>query len=329
MELRKRQLLATGLGLAAAAALPGPALASATAPLLVIIDIDTPSTRAVFKGFVTAVNRRFAGARIRPEVRFIANSSETDEPSFQSLKQELVAARADIILASNPTLAAMARKCGLGTPILFFSLADPIASGLTDSLTRPGMGMTGFTLGAASNLKRREMLLRLAPRCRRVGLLSGTIHLMEGLRQPPAGHSVWPPGIDERIFKCDRVEELAALVKTRGAREVDAWDIEYTFLAFRHPEETVRLLATLKRPIIYPRMKHVHLGGMAAYEPSIEESDEAWVSQVASLLAGIPIAEIPVVQATRYSFGLNLRTCRQVGIDPPKSLIKIADLVIE
>ena len=47
------------------------------------------------------------------------------------------------------------------------------------------------------------------------------------------------------------------------------------------------------------------------------------------LTAGVPIEEIPVVQATRYSFGLNLKTCRQVGIEPPKSLIKIADLVIE
>ena len=329
MRKGKRQSLHAGAFLAWPSSMPSVAASMPTPPLLVVLDIATLGARAAYQAFAAAVHRRFAAARFRPKVRFITADADETGKNVEALKEALLAARADIILAANSTFARMAGKFGLGKPILFFSLADRIENGLTDSLTRPGMGMTGFTLGAASNLKRQEMLLRLAPRCRILGRLSSSAHRVEGLRQPSAGLAVLARGIEERKFDCDSLEQLPVLLKSRAAREVDAWAIEYTFVASRYPEEIVRQFGMLRRPMTYPRMKHVHLGGIAAFEPSIEEADDAWVSQVASLLAGVPIADIPVVQATRYKFGLNLKTCRQVGVDPPKSLIKIADLVIE
>ena len=320
------------VGVGAALMLPswcGSAISMTAAPRIAVVDNETPGARNTYMTFVAALERRFAAARVKPEVRFVPLGVNVDEQNRRALGEALRAIGPDIIIASNLGHAQMAGALNMGKPIIFYSPIDPVAGGLTDSLTRPNKGMTGFTLGTRIALKRREMLLRLAPRCRLMGLLSSTLQLGEGQMQPAAESLAVFPGIEQRNFTCDDLGQLAALVKSASARMVDAWDVEYTLVPYRYAEETVRQFNTLRRPVIYPRMKHVYLGGMAAYAPNIDEADEVWVSQVSALLAGVPIEEIPVVQATRYSFGLNLKACHRVGVEPPKSLIRIADVVLE
>ncbi len=307
----------------------GIAISRTDSPRLAVIDNDTPGARNAYADFVAALERRFAAARIKPQTQFVPLGVDINEINRRALGEALGTIRPDIILPSNFGHAQMAGALNTGKPIIFFSPLDPVAGGLTDSLTRPNKGMTGYTLGTAIALKRREMLLRLRPGCRVMGLLSSTLQPGEGQAGPAVESVEVFPGIERRNFTCDNLVQLAALLKTALARSVDAWDVEYTLVPYRYPEETVRLFNTLRRPVMYPRMKHVHLGGMAAYEPKIDDIHDVRASQVASLLAGVPIENIPIVQATRYSFGLNLKACRRVGIEPPKSLIRIADVVIE
>ena len=328
MNVGRRSLLSAGAGVGLSVAFPSLVNAGLTAPLLLVLDIDTPGARASFDDFKRVLDRRFALAPMRPIVRFIAVDDAETDTNRAAIRQVLGAARADIILAANGGLARMAAAAALSVPIIFFNVSDPIAFGLTDSLTRPNKGMTGFTLGTSSDRKRREMLVRLFPACRVMGLLSSKQDIGEGIRQ--VGDTVDPmPGIQQMRFDCETLEDLTRMVKSAAARRIDGWDVAYVHVPFRYPEETVRRFDQLKKPVIYPRMKHIRAGGMAAFEPKIEEADEAWVSQVASLLAGVPIENIPIIQATRYSFGLNLKACRRVGVEPPKSLLRIADLVIE
>lgn len=307
----------------------GTALAAISAPRLALIDNDTPGARTNQATFVAALARRLAATKVKPDVRLIPLGVTIDEQNRRALGEALEAFKPDIILASNLGHAQLAGALNTGKPIIFYSPVDPVAGGLTDSLTRPNKGMTGFTLGSRIALKRREMLLRLVPRCRVMGLLSSTLQIGEGQSRPVPEVTEGTPQIEQRKFNCDDLGQLAAMLRSAAAQAVDAWDVEYTLVPFRYGEETVRLFDTVRRPVMYPRMKHVHMGGMAAYEPRIDEADEVWVSQVVSLLAGVPVENIPVVQATRYSFGLNLKACRRVGIEPPKSLIKIADVVLE
>ena len=328
MDLGRRQWV----GAAAALALTswrGTAVAAVSAPRFALIDNDTPGARTNHATFVAALTRRLAATGVKPDVRLVPLGVTIDAQNRRALGEALEAIKPDIIIASNLGHAQLAGALNTGKPIIFFSPIDPVAGGLTDSLTRPNKGMTGFTLGSRIALKRREMLLRLAPRCRVMGLLSSTLQIGEGQLRPAPEATEMLPQIEQRKFTCDDLGQLAALLKSAPARVVDAWDVEYTLVPYRYGEETVRLFDTVRRPVMYPRMKHVHMGGMAAYAPRIDEADEVWVSQVVSLLAGVPVENIPVVQATRYSFGLNLKACYRVGVQPPKSLIRIADVVLE
>ena len=302
-------------------------------PVVAVIDVDTPAVRKAFEAFATLLDRRFAGRVVRPRAVFIGHefvqfNHQINKPNADALRAAIANSHADILLASSDGYAQLLRLLNLGKPILFFTILDPIALGLTDSLTRPGLGMSGFALGTSSALKRFEMLLRLVPKARSIGHLSSAGFDREGrlgtANSPPARKTV-----AIRRFEFSTPDDLAVTLSGAAARRMDAWDVSYASSVFLHSESVVKALGKLRCPVIYPRMKFIHMGGMAAFEPRLEDADEAWVSQVSLLLAGVPIENIPVVQATRYRFGLNLKACRRVGIEPPKSLIKIADVVLE
>lgn len=317
------------LGALLCASGPARAIATPATPLFALVDIDTPGARDAYEKFRLAIGRRFAGAKVMPETRFVAAVQPADKDSNERLRETLLTLRPRIVTCANAGLASDVRRFELGVPMLFFSADDPIAFGLTESLVRPGQGMTGFTLGINSTLKRQEMLLRLAPHCRVMGQIVNAEHSDEGLKRAPVSlPSPWTH-VEQRKFSCNTPDELAAILRRADARAADAWDVAYSGAPFRYADETVRQFTKLRRPVMYPRLRHVRLGGMAAYEPRIDEVWDVWAAQADSLLRGVPVVDIPVVQATRYSFGLNMKACRRVGIEPAKSLLKIADLVIE
>lgn len=306
---------------------------TAAGPVVAVIDVDQPDARKGAEKFAAMLDRHFAGQAMRPRVvfvpfKFLQHAHELNQQNASALRNAVIASGADILLASSDSYAQLLRMANLGKPILFYTVLDPIALGLTDSLTRPGKGMTGFAMGTSSDLKRFEMLLRLAPKARTIGRLSSRGYDREG-SQTQASPSPSQENIKTQRFEFDTREQLAKLIAGSAARRMDAWDVSYSGAVFLHSESVVRELDRLQRPVIYPRMKFLQMGGMAAFEPRVEEADEAWVSQVALLVAGVPIEKIPVVQATRYRFGLNLKACRRLGIEPSKSLLRIADVVID
>src|SRR4030095_303515 len=99
-------------------------------------------------------------------------STEGKRDRLPAVADELVRIKVDVIVTSS-TIAALAAKNATKTiPIVFYTVTDPVADGLVDSLARPGGNITGITdIGAVLVGKRLELLKETMPKLSRVALL--------------------------------------------------------------------------------------------------------------------------------------------------------------
>ena len=92
-----------------------------------------------------------------------------------SLIAELVQFKVDVlVIIAVPALRA-AKQATKTIPIVMVTTVDPVATGLVDSLARPGGNMTGITrLTRELSGKRLELLMEILPKISRVGMLWST-----------------------------------------------------------------------------------------------------------------------------------------------------------
>jgi putative ABC transport system substrate-binding protein len=108
------------------------------------------------------------GQNIAFEYRYAGASRERQHEHAA----ELVRLQVDVIFANSTTVALVAKNVTRAIPTVFLSAADPIASGLVDSLARPGGNLTGFATNAAVLAgKRLELLKETIPTLLRVAIL--------------------------------------------------------------------------------------------------------------------------------------------------------------
>jgi putative ABC transport system substrate-binding protein len=94
------------------------------------------------------------------------------------LAQELLAGRPELVLVnSTPATLALMRLTD-SVPIVFTSVADPVAAGIVPSLARPGGNVTGFSAQLTDvNEKRFDLMREILPQAKRFGLLGPASNL--------------------------------------------------------------------------------------------------------------------------------------------------------
>ena len=99
-------------------------------------------------------------------------SADNKLDRLPALADELVQLKVDVILTPSPPAALAAKNATRMIPIVFNSIADPVALGLVNSLARPGGNITGVT-NIATELtgKRLEILKETVPKLSRVAVL--------------------------------------------------------------------------------------------------------------------------------------------------------------
>ena len=109
------------------------------------------------------------GRNVRIDLRWAGG----DINRTRALAQELVGMQPDIIVPMGSTVATLALQRETRTiPIVFASVADPIASGIVAGLDRPSGNITGFAnLEASLGGKLLELLLEIAPGLKRAAII--------------------------------------------------------------------------------------------------------------------------------------------------------------
>jgi len=266
------------------------------------------------------------GKNITIEYRFAENKGTVRLPEFAA---ELVRLKVDLILVADTPSALAAKRATTSIPIVMVSVGDPVSAGLVANLARPGGNLTGFAgLSVELNTKRLEILKDAVPNLARVGLLrpaGGSDRQLKSLRSAAQALKLQLEEIEtqrdakglENAFQTVKQKQAGAIMTTTAT----------SFFAER--KRIVELAGKYRLPAIYYQEEFVDEGGLMFYGADYVDLHQRSAHYVDKILKGAKPADLPVQQATKFEFIINLKAAKQIGLMIPPNVLERANRVIK
>ncbi len=244
--------------------------------------------------------------------------------------EALRTAKVDVIITFGYPAALAAKTLATDVPIVCSGAGDPVATGLAQSLARPGGNLTGVTeLATELSAKRLEILKEAVPNLKTVAMLFNAADLGMTLRSRAAEAAA-------KVLKMN--------VQTLGVREPGDFEDAFAEMTRSRPDailmvsDTLTMLnrkrvmefaANTRLPAIYEFGFLVRDGGLMSYGPNLPETGRRVGDLVVRILLGTRPADLPLEQPTHFEFVVNLKTAKSIDLNIPPALLARADEIIE
>ena len=333
----RRDFLQGSLALASLGLLSGCGLPSIPSPQsgeLYRVGVLQPSTQASTGGAPTLEAFRqglreygyIEGQNVVLEVRY----SDGQDERLPELAAELVGLHVGVIVtgggAGGASVSA-ARRATSTIPIVFVNVVDPVASGLVESLSRPGGQVTGLTQSAGQeSAKRLQLLKEVCPRLSRVAVWG----------QQSLQSTFWETEVAARGLG---VEVLSLVLG--GPNDLDAVQaatitgLADGLIGLPGPllpqlkPQILAFTAQHRLPAMYAQSSWARDGGLMNYGSSQPENYRRAAYYVDRILKGAKPADLPVEQPSRFDFVINLKTVQALGLTIPPSVLQQVTEVIQ
>jgi putative tryptophan/tyrosine transport system substrate-binding protein len=265
------------------------------------------------------------GKNITIEYRF----AEQEGERLPELAADLVRLKVDLIVTAGNPSASVAKKASTAIPIVMTNAADPVGSGLVASLARPGGNVTGLS-GLASELitKRLEILKDAVPKLARVGLLrpaGGSDLQLKDLRPAALALKLKLEEIETQLD----AKGLESAFQIAKKKRVDAIVTISSRQFFAERKRIVELATKYRLPGIYSEKEFVNEGGLMSYGADLHDLYRRAAVYVDKVLKGTKPADLPVQQATKFEFVINLKAAKQIGLTLAPEFLARANRVIK
>jgi putative ABC transport system substrate-binding protein len=266
------------------------------------------------------------GSDISIELRNAAGQNER----LPALAEELLQLKVDVIVAVNTPAAQAAQKATKTVPVVMMRVADPVRSGLVDSLARPGGNITGLSfMPEALGPKGVELLHEMLPKITRMGALyqghnPGAVIIIDDVQRKGA-----QLGLNFVRLPVKGEQDLAGAFATAAKEKVEAVFVMDDGAMTELRRRIVDLAVTQGLPVVSIYRDFAAAGGLIAYGPNLDVVYRRAAAYVEKFIKGASAPSLPVEQPVNFYLTVNVKTAKALGLTIPQSILVRADEIIE
>jgi putative ABC transport system substrate-binding protein len=283
-------------------------------------------TSPVVTGLTAGFSKR--GYVVGISLLFERRAAEAHLDRLQQLVDDLKSETELII--TNSSAAALVVKDRSNVPVVAITGADPVATGLIDSLARPGGNITGVgEVAAELSAKRLEVLRDTFPSLSKIAMLWNADDLGMTLRYRSAETAARTLGLEVQPLGVREPEDFAAAFAAMARDRPDAILMVADALTVLNRRRVFEFAAQQKLPAIYEYDFLVRDGGLMSYGPDMGEVYDRAADLADRILRGARPADLPFEQPTRFRLVINKKTLETLGLTIPAAILMRADEIVE
>ena len=247
---------------------------------------------------------------------------------FSAVAAELVEAQVDAILAGGAAASRAAQAATRTIPI-FTVTDDMVGQGLVASLAHPGGNITGISILATElDGKRQEILMEMVPAAHRMAVLAdANTAAPQNIRA--LQEAARARGAELAVRLVERPEQIVPQIEDASRAGAEALNVLASPILYGRRLDIFERTAALRLPAIYQSPEFAEEGGLIGYGPRITQMFRQLARQLANVLRGEKVGDMPVEQPTTFELAINLKTAKAIGFEVSPSLVLRADKVIE
>jgi putative ABC transport system substrate-binding protein len=248
---------------------------------------------------------------------------------FPALVEELVRLKVDVLVMPGTPAALAAKNATKTIPIVFVAVADPVPTGLVDSLARPGGNITGLTeIAEVLAGKRLELLKETVPKLSRVAVLWNPRNPANAQQWKESQLAAKKLGLQLHSMEVSNTDEFEGAFKAAAKARSGALAVAQDSLVNSNQQLIVDLALKHRLPALYHVGAFVAGGGLMSYGPDQNETYKRAAVYVDKILKGAKPADLPVEQPKKFEFIINLKAAKQIDLTIPPNVLARADRVI-
>ena len=296
-------------------------------PIIGILDSST-ATAIKLSSFYDGL--KVEGFSRNQNVAIEYRSAESNYDRLPDLAAELVKREVSLIVAFGVPAALAAKSATTTTPIIFAITPNPVQIGLIASLNRPGRNMTGVTnMAEGREQKRLELLHELIPTARALALLVNPHNPNVEAQMRDALETARVHGVQIQFVRATAIKDFEAIFAALAGSHVSGLAIGDDELFLSASAQLASLAAGHRVPAIFQDAPFARAGGVMSYGNRLAETYHQTGVCSGLILNGATPAQLPVYQATKIEFIINLGTAKSLGLTFPPNVLDHATEVIK
>jgi putative tryptophan/tyrosine transport system substrate-binding protein len=256
--------------------------------------------------------------------------SDTNDDQLPALAEDLVSRNVRIIVASGTPASFAAARATTTIPIVMGSLAaDPVETGLIDSIARPGRNITGMTsISARLSAKRLELLKETLPNLEQAGVFWNPPNPTYGPVLKEFEAAAPALGLTLQRLEVRVPSDLEGAFEAAARAGLGAIVAPADPLTTNRPKMMADLSLKHRVPTLMERREFVEAGGLMSLGADLADLYRRSALYVHKILNSANPAELPMEQPTALELFINLSTANSLGMNIPPSVLQQATEIL-